>query len=139
MLSSVGWFGIALGVALCGLAAARTADAGLTRALYRTMAVTPWVSIPTGLVAIGTGVLLSLGTIYGLVRYWWVAAKITIAAAIVPTDALLVARAAHNAAVSGSASHVLYGATIAHVVVLGVATVLSVFKPWGRTPMGRRR
>ena len=42
-------------------------------------------------------------------------------------------------AVAGRVGPPLYGSTIAHVVVLGVATVLSVFKPRGRTPWGRRQ
>ena len=37
-----------------------------------------------------TGVVLGLGTVYGLVRNWWVVAKIAISVAVVVTDAVLV-------------------------------------------------
>jgi vacuolar-type H+-ATPase subunit I/STV1 len=139
VMSSVGWFGIAVGVAVAGLAAARTDDASLAHALYRAMEAAPWLSIPVGFLAIATGAVLSLGTSYGLIRHWWVVAKIAIAVAVVTTDAVIVARVAHDAALTGSAAGPLYGSTIAHVVVLAVATVLSVFKPRGRTAWGRRR
>jgi hypothetical protein len=137
VLASVGWFGIAVLVAFCGLAAAAADDPSLIAALYRTMETTPWLSIPTGLMAIATGTLLGLGTAFGLVRYWWVVAKITIAVAVVVTDAVLVRVVTHDAVVSGTAAPPLYGSTIAHVVVLAVATTLSVFKPRGRTPWAR--
>jgi hypothetical protein len=90
-----------------------------------------------GLAAAATGTVLGLGTTYGLVRNWWVVAKIAISAAVVITDAVLVGRVAHEALVTGQAPVPLYGSTIAHVVMLAVATVLSVFKPKGRTPWSR--
>ena len=139
ILTSAAWFGVAVMVAFCGLAATVTDDAGLSHALYRTMETAPWLSIPVGLTAIVSGVVLSLGTRFGLVRHWWVVAKIVIAAVVVVTDALLVGRVARHAALVGHASAPLRGSTIAHVVVLGVAIWLSVFKPRGLTPYGRRR
>ena len=42
------------------------------------------------------------------------------------------ARAAHDAVATGQTPSGLFGPAIAHVVVLTVATVLSVFKPRGR-------
>jgi hypothetical protein len=134
ILTSVGWFGVAFAVAFCGIGAVATNDPNVSRALYRVIEVAPWLSIPTGLGAFATGILLSLGTTYGLVRHWWVITKIVIAAAVVVTDAVLVGRVAADAVLTNHASAPLYGSTIAHVVVLAAATVLSVFKPWGRTP-----
>jgi len=138
ILTAVGWFGIAVVVAFCGLAAAASDDRVLASALYRTMETAPWLSIPVRLAAVATGVLLGLGTSFGLVRHWWVVVKIVIAAAVIVTDAVLVGHVAHDA-VAGRVGPPLYGSTVAHVVVLGVATVLSVFKPRGRTPWGRRQ
>jgi vacuolar-type H+-ATPase subunit I/STV1 len=139
ILSSVGWFGIAVVVAFCGIAAAVTADQTLPPALYRVMETGPWLSIPFGLIAVVTGALLGLGTAFGLIRHWWVILKLVIAIAVIVTDALLVGRIAHDAVVAGDAEAALYGSTIAHVWVLAVATVLSVFKPGGRTPWGSDR
>ena len=56
--------------------------------------------------------------------------------AVIVTDAFVVGNAAHDAA-TGAAANSLYGPVIAHVVVLAIATGLSVFKPRGRTPFGR--
>lgn len=61
-----------------------------------------------------TGTVLGLGTVYGLIRNWWVVAKIAIAVAVIVTGALLVARGAHQAVVTGDAPTWLYGPTIAH-------------------------
>lgn len=138
ILTSVGWFGVAVVVAFCALAAAATDDPTLSAALYRTMETAPWLSIPLGLTAFTTGVVLSITTVYGLVRHWWVVAKIAVAVTVVITDAVLVGRVAHDAVLTGRPTGPLYGATIAHVIVLAVATVLSVFKPRGRTPRGHR-
>lgn len=80
IVTSVGWLGIALVVAFLAIAASTTGDPLLTRALYRTLEITPWLSVPMGIVAFGIGVFLSLGTTWGLVRHWWVVAKIGIAA-----------------------------------------------------------
>jgi hypothetical protein len=137
ILTSVGWFGIALVVALCGLAGSITVDAALRRDLYRTLELIPWLSIPIGLAAIGTGVVLGLGTAHGVFRRWWVVAKIGISAAVVVTDAVVIARIAHDAALTGHVARPLRDGAIAHVVVLAIATVLSVFKPWGPTPWTR--
>lgn len=139
ILTSVGWFGIAVVVGFCGIAAAVTDDPTLSPALLRVIETAPWMSVPVGLVAITTGTLLGLGTAYGLVRYWWVIAKLGIAAAVVMTDAVVVGRIAHEAVATGTVESALYGSTIAHVVVLVVATVLSVFKPGGRTPWNGTR
>jgi hypothetical protein len=139
VLTSAAWFGVAVMVVFCAIAAATTHDPALSHALYRTLETVPWLSIPVGLASVATGGLLSVGTTYGLLRHWWVVAKIVISALVIGTDALLVRRVAHHAVLVGHGSGPLRDSTIAHVVVLGVATWLSVFKPRGRTPLGRRK
>ncbi len=138
VLTSVGWFGVALMVASCGLLAAFTGDSSRPPMLHQLIETAPWLSIPMGLAAVATGVVLGLGTTFGLVRHWWVVAKIAISAAVVVTDAVLVERVAHEAVAADQAPTPLYGSTIAHVVLLAVATVLSVFEPRARTPWARR-
>src|SRR3954469_20188382 len=86
IITSVGWFGIAVAVAFLAISAAVTGDRALSRALYRTLEITPYLSIPTGAVAFGIGAFLSVGTIWGLVRHWWVVAKIGISIAVIVTD-----------------------------------------------------
>jgi hypothetical protein len=139
VLASVGWFGAAVVVAFCGLIAAATGDPALPTALYRTMETAVWITLPLGLLAVATGALLSLGTAWGFVRHWWVVAKIAVSVAVIVTDPLVVAPAAREALDAGTAPTQLYGSTVAHCVMLALATTLSVLKPRGRTPLGRRR
>jgi hypothetical protein len=138
VLTSVGWFGLAVTVVFCWISASATADHALAHALYITIAQLPWLSVPAGLAATATGALLGLGTRYGLVKYWWVSGKILIAAAVLVTDGTLTGALAHAAAAGHTTEPVLYGSTTAHAIVLVLATVLSVFKPSGRTPWSRR-
>jgi hypothetical protein len=106
-----------------------------------------WPLLTTGLVCLATGVLLGLGSKYGLVRYWWVAVKLVLN--IVLTSLVLVALrpavvdAAARAGdfLAGGAPDLGVGDLIFPPLVstgaLVFATVLSVFKPWGRV-RGRR-
>lgn len=57
-------------VAFSRLVAAATSDRPLVHALYRTIRTSPWLSVPVGLLAVATGVLMGMGTRYGLVRHW---------------------------------------------------------------------
>lgn len=139
VLMSVGWFGLSVAVVFFWITAKATSDQGLAHALYLTIAQLPWLTVPAGLAAIVTGGLLGLGTRYGLVKYWWVVIKILIAAIVVITDGTLTGELAHAAAVNHTSQPVLYGSTTAHTVVLVLASVLSVFKPPGRTPWGAAR
>jgi hypothetical protein len=137
VLTSVGWFGMAILVAAAGLAAAATGDATLPPVLYRVMADAIWLTVPMGALALITGVILGLGTTWGVVKYWWVVAKIAINVAVMVTDPIVVLRAANRALDRGQAPAPLYGSTIAHCVMLAVATMLSVLKPGGPTPWRR--
>jgi hypothetical protein len=139
ILTAAGWFGIAVLVAVATVTAGVTDDATLAAALYRAVAGAIAVSVPMGLLALATGVVLGVGTTWGVLQHWWVVAKLVINVAVVATDLVVVAPAAHRALAAGTAPVPLYGSTIAHCVVLAVATALSVFKPPARTPLGRRR
>lgn len=139
VLTSVGWFGMAVAVVFFWITAKATTDQGLARALYLTIARLPWLTVPAGLAAIVTGGLLGLGTRYGLMKYWWVVIKILIAAIVVITDGTLTGDLAYAAAVNHTSEPVLYGSTTAHAVVLVLASVLSVFKPPGLVPWTRAR
>jgi len=138
VLSSVGWFGIATMVAFAAAVGAVTDDESLAQALHRTIELAPTLSVPVGAVSVVTGGLLGLGTRWGLVRHWWVVAKIAISAAVIATDVLFVGAIARDAA-AGRASSAFDGPIVAHVVVLAIATALSVFKPRARTPFRRDR
>jgi hypothetical protein len=96
----------------------------------------------TGLVCLLTGILLGLSSRYGLVRYWWVAAKLGLN--LVLTGLVLVALAPEVTAHAEQARRLDAGLPAALGVgdlifppivspaALLVAMVLAVFKPWGR-------
>jgi hypothetical protein len=102
---SLGWFGAAasvLALAITGLAS----TAGATAIYAATAVVWRAVIIPFSLAALLTGIAQALGTHWGLLRHYWVIAKLVIAVGAVllllaHTGSLLPALA--NAAADGSA------------------------------------
>ncbi len=133
ILTSVGWFGAAIVVLALVFWAGTTSDPTVANSIYRVLANLPRLSIPLGIAAAATGGVLSVGTSWGLFKNWWVVAKIVITIAVVVTDAVVISHVARDALASGDAARPLYDGSIAHAIALFFATVLSVFKPKGRT------
>ena len=115
-----------------------------TRALcYRALELfAAWPLIATGLVSLASGIVLGLGTKWGLVRYWWVAIKLAlniILVALVPVALRpeVIEKAEQGRRfVAGEAASLAVGDLIFPPIVsptlLLIAVVLAVFKPWGR-------
>jgi hypothetical protein len=139
---SVGWLGgvgafLALAVAGLGFTTPGPVDAGLV-VLGRA------VLLPLALGALVTGVVQSFGSPWGLLRHYWVLFKLVIT--VLATLLLVVhLRVVDQVAVAPAGAEVgalrvqLVVDAAAAVVVLLLATVLSVFKPRGETGVGRRR
>jgi hypothetical protein len=100
-----------------------------------------WPLLTAGLLCLASGVLLGLGTKYGLVRYWWVAVKLVLN--IVLTTLVLVllrpgvaAAAEYGRGVaqglSGPAPTDMIFPPVVSTTALLIAMILSVYKPWGR-------
>jgi len=144
---SVGWIGAVVAYLALGVAAVTSRDAQTVRAAWIAMEVTGWyVIVPLALAALLTGLVMSLGTPWGLFRHYWVLLTLvlTIIATVVlllhmPTVSALaaVARAADGADLGG------LGADLPHpgvgLLVLLVITGLNVYKPRGLTPYGWRK
>jgi hypothetical protein len=142
------WIGIdvVMGVVIF---TALLADDEYTKALcYRALKLfAVWPLLTTGLVCLASGVVLGLGTKWGLVRYWWVAIKLVLN--IVLTALVLVAlrpgvtEAAEQGQrfMAGEAASLAVGDLIYPPIVspsaLLIAVVLAVFKPWGQIRKGR--
>jgi hypothetical protein len=120
------------------------------RAAYVVMdLVTRIVIVPLILAALLSGIVQSLGTAWGLVRHYWVLAKLLLTAFTVGVLLLQlgpIAMLAALAAESSLSDAMAWQARLSLVVhasggllVLFLATTLSVFKPRGMTPCGRRR
>jgi hypothetical protein len=134
VLSAVGWFGLAITVAFCGLVGRSRGDL----AFYEVIRSTLGLSVPLGLAAAASGVALSLTTRWGLLRHWWIVAKELITIAVIVTDVAIVGPEMTEAIDAGTAN-AMPGPVFAHCVVLAIATALSVLKPRARTPLGKRR
>jgi hypothetical protein len=148
--SSVGWLGAVgafLALAIAGLA---SSNAQVVRASYIAMDLTGWwVIVPLSFAALLTGLVQSLGTTWGLFRHYWIVAKlaITVLASVLLLVHMQIANRMAGVAVettlgSGDFRGIriqLITDAAAAVVVLLVATALSVYRPQGLTPFGRKR
>ena len=105
-----------------------------------------WPMLVSGLVSLVTGVILGLGSKYGLVRYWWVAVKLVLN--VVLCTLILIALQPGLGEVAqygrdltaGTAAERdlsdLFFPPIVSLSALTFATILSVAKPWGRLRKG---
>jgi hypothetical protein len=124
---SVSWLGAAFAKLVLAFVAMRTPEttAGLLEAVRVLSLAYPPLAIGT----IVSGVLLSLGTRWGLVTYYWVVTKLVLTVAVIATGIQLTERVVQAAA--GATWAPLMVLSVAHIAMLAAATVLSVYKPWG--------
>jgi hypothetical protein len=108
-----------------------------------------FVIVPLILASLLTGIIQSLGTVWGLFRHYWVLAKLllTVLTAIVlllqMEGIIYLATAAAETTLSDADLLDLRRSLVVHaiggLVVLVVATILSVYKPRGMTRYGWRK
>jgi hypothetical protein len=146
---SVGWIGAAAGYIALDVAAATRQDAQTLRACYLAMELIVWyVIVPLALASLLSGLVMSLGTKWGLFRHYWV--LISLLLTIIATIVLVVetqtisyfADMAADPKTSGNDLRGL-GSTLVHSIggttVLLVILVLNVYKPRGMTRYGWRK
>jgi uncharacterized membrane protein len=148
VIASVGWLGAVAAFLALGLLGVTSDDEQTVRGVYRVMEPTAWlVLVPLAVASLLTGLFQSLGGVWGVFRHYWVVFKLAINA--ISTIFLLAymetfqAMAAVAADPSAELEDVRTLSPIVHAAValllLGVATVLAVYKPHGLTPYGRRK
>jgi hypothetical protein len=139
--SSVALLGTSTGLLITAVRAATRSETEQAHTLYELMRLlTHSLGIPFSFIALITGALLGLSSKWGLVRYWWVAAKLALLVATIATGALLTGPSIDTMLdISGSAGHgddsatwTLAAAVGAQIGMVLAATVLAVFKPGGR-------
>jgi uncharacterized membrane protein len=144
---SVGWIGAVAGFLALAVAGLTSADSEVVRAAYRAMELITWsVIAPAALASLLTGVVSSLGTGWGLLRYYWVVVKLllTLFSTLVlvmhlqPIRLLAAARSSFGADLEQTQS-LMVVASSAAVLALLVLTGLSIYKPRGLTPYGARK
>ncbi|MBT2541794.1 hypothetical protein J7E99_14035 [Streptomyces sp. ISL-44] len=147
---SLGWLGAVAAFLALALAGLTSTAPQTVRGAYVAMELVGWsVIVPLSIASLLTGVAQSLGTVWGLVRHYWVIVKLLLT--VLATVLLLVhmqpvghlADAAAQAALAGGELEgmrvQLIADAAAALVVLVTVAGLSVFKPRGMTRYGRRR
>lgn len=144
---SVGWIGAVFAYLGLGVVAVTSQDMQTVRATWVAMELTGWyVIVPLAFASLLTGLVMSLGTQWGLFRHYWVlfSLVLTIFATIIlllhmPTVSFL----ADVAAEADNANLRRLGGDLLHpgigLLVLLVIQVLNVYKPRGLTPYGWRK
>ena len=144
---SVGWVGAAMAYLALARAAAHSRDASLIRSSWVAMELIGWaVLVPLAVGTVVTGLLVSLGTKWGLFRHYWVLISFTLtslAAAILILHMPDVSTRAAEAQRADASELEAIGSDLLHssfgLVVLLLVLVLNVFKPRGLTRFGWRR
>jgi hypothetical protein len=144
---SMGWIGTVVAYLSLGVAAVSSQDSETVRAAWIAMELTGWyVIVPLALASLLTGLVMALGTNWGLFRHYWVLLSfmLTMFAAVVlllhmPDVSVLadVAKEAEDATLDGLGGDLLHPAL--GLVVLLVIQVLNVYKPRGMTRYGWRK
>jgi hypothetical protein len=147
LITSVGWVGAVIAYLSLGIAAVTSSDTETIRAAWTAMDVTGWwVIVPLAIGALVTGLVMSLGTRWGLIRHYWT--LISLAVTVLCT-VVLVLHMPSVSAMTKMASNVegtrlrALGGDLFHpavgLVLLLAVTVLNVYKPAGLTPYGWRK
>jgi hypothetical protein len=147
---SVGWLGAVVTSLVLAVAGLVSSDAGIVRAVYVALDLIGWYAlVPLSVGSLLTGLVQSLGGSWGLLRHYWVVAKLLMN--LLATAVLLMymqtlgylAAAARSASTLEEVRHLRDPSPVVHAVaavglLLG-ALVLSIYKPRGQTAYGRRK
>lgn len=147
VVSSIGWIGAAAGYLTLAIAASVSDEPSTIRAAWIGMEISGWYGIvPLGVLAFLTGLVMSLGTAWGLIRHYWVliafvltAVSLTVLIVHMPTVSTMaaIARTADDSTVAQLGGDVLHPAL--GLAVLSVVAVLNLYKPRGLTTYGQHR
>jgi hypothetical protein len=154
VIVAVAWLGAVFAKVVLGVIAVTSSAPAYSRSLYIAMDAInityPMLAVLTAI----TGVLLSLGTKWGLLQHYWVVTKIVLTVAVIVTAIAIGGRLGREAVAAASGQDtggvtivdivtepagLLLALSAAHLAMLVIATVLSVYKPWGKTWFSRRK
>lgn len=148
VLASAGWAGAVAVFLVLAITGILDGEALTLRAVYVAMDLaTAWIIVPLSFAAPLSGLVLGLGTRWGLLRHYWVAIKLLMT--LPSTGFLLMHTGPMGAAARFAAAGPLpqeaaalrlqlvvdAGAALA---VLVVVTCLAIYKPAGVTPLGAK-
>ncbi len=144
---SVGWVGAVVAYIALGIAADTTRDEQTVRAAWIAMDVMGWYAIvPLAIASFLTGLVMALGTKWGLVRHYWVMFSLVMTAFSTVILLLHMPTVSSTAAVARTADgERLYalGGDLFHpsvgLVILLLVLFLNIYKPRGMTRYGQRK
>jgi hypothetical protein len=146
---SVGWLGAVVAYVPLDLTVALSNEAATVRAAWTAMGlIASWAIVPLAITSLVTGLLISLGTRWGLFRHWWVVVSLVltvVAVLVLLQEMSVIGGSATTASVLATPDEQVLALppTLPHsiggLLVLLVVQWLNVFKPQGLTPYGWRR
>lgn len=145
--ASVGWLGAILSFLALAVVGLISPDDQTVRATYLVMELLGWYAlVPLSLASLLTGIVQSLGTMWGLFRHYWVLFKLLINLVATVVLFMYMQTLSYLADMVGGTtlpSEALRLSPVLHasvaLLLLLVATILSVYKPRGLTPYGWRK
>lgn len=151
VVSAVGWLGINFADFALAVTGLTTTDPALQHAMLHALVIVGnTLLIPISLLALTTGLVLALGTQWGLLRYKWVIVKLvltSIAVLLIPVALLPELNALSDLATALPADQLVdtsehaWGILSAAVVSTSMYitnVIMSIVKPGGRTRRGNR-
>ena len=151
-ITGISWMGVDIALFVLLMTARTTDDPALVVSGFNAIRIIVPVAVPPlSLGILVTGLILGLGTPWGLIRYWWVLVKLILSLIMTALVFLSLVPAINSIPVLsatpmsadavraslGSLPTQLMFPPVVSFLMLGVATILSIFKPWRRTPWSR--
>jgi hypothetical protein len=146
--SSVGWVGAVIAFLALAVIGLTSQNEATVRGVYLVMAPAAWfVLVPLAHAALLTGIALSLGTTWGLIRHYWVVLKLGITSFC--TLILMIYMGTFRQMAGVAADPIVELGLVRNpspmvhailaLILLLMATILAVYKPFGMTPYGTRK
>ncbi|QTE02920.1 DUF2269 domain-containing protein [Streptomyces cyanogenus] len=142
--ASASWLGLTLGSLALAVTATATGSAVTAEASVRAMKLfSDWLLLPVAFLTSLSGVLLSVGTPWGLLRHRWVTVKFWLTLAATAATAFALRPGLDTAVTAMTPSGPAPGpgdllpAPIVSLCAYVFMTAISVLKPWGLTRRGR--
>jgi hypothetical protein len=144
LLSAGAWIGIDVIVAVLVALGRLGGSPGLRGLAYQALGTfVVWPMLTSGLICLVTGVMLGWRSRWGLLRYWWVVVKLALNLVLCTLIVVLLQPGMgdvrdHGAALAAGTPTVIDAGSLifppaVSLTALSLATVLAVYKPWGRT------
>ena len=131
ILAAGAWVGLDVVLAVLVFTPLVTPDPAVAALCHQALPLLTAPILTSGLACLATGVVLGVGTHHGLVRYWWVLVKLVLNVVLVLLVLLLLRPGLDAAAAGGDVSSLVFPPVVSGTSLV-VATVLAVYRPWGR-------